>query len=347
MNYYLKYYSSFEKNENKIKATYIWTGGNNELRSKTRTLYLNKDKNVVIPNWNYDGSSTNQSTTEKSDIIIKPVRIFKDPFSKNNNILVLCDTYNLDSDEPHVTNTRYNCNMIMEKVKEEEPWFGLEQEYILYESNGETPIGWSNKIPVKQGQYYCSVGTNNSIGRHISDSHYNACLYAGINISGSNAEVMPGQWEYQIGPCTGVSAGDELIASRYILHRICEDFNVVASFEPKPFPDWNGSGCHTNYSYKKTRQENGYVEILKAIEKLGLKHSEHIEVYGDNKNRLIGKHETSSYETFTYGVSNRNSSVRIPADTYKNKCGYLEDRRPASDCDPYIVTSMLVKTTLL
>jgi len=330
-----------------FQALYLWIGGNNEIRCKTRTLFsLNN-----IPEWNYDGSSTNQAPGDNSEVNLLPVAIFRDPFRKQNlygkdNILVWCETRHPKDNSPIPTNTRYNCNQLMEKVKKHKPWFGLEQEYTLYKDE-KTLLGWSENKPIKQGQYYCSVGSNNAIGRKIVEEHYKACLYAGIKISGSNAEVMPGQWEYQVGPCVGIEGGDHLWVSRYLLHRVCENFGVIASLNPKPLKEWNGAGCHVNYSTLLMREKGGYKEIKKAIDKLSLNHKEHISVYGDNKNRLTGIHETSSYNSFSCGVANRGASIRIPYQTVNNKCGYFEDRRPASDCDPYLVTGILVNTTLV
>ena len=328
-------------NNNAFQALYIWLGGGNELRSKTRTLY-----SMNIPEWNYDGSSTNQASGNDSEVKLLPVSIFKDPFRKGKNILVWCETRNPKDNSPISTNTRYHCNKIMEKVKQEIPWFGLEQEYTLYKDE-KTLLGWYNNKPIKQGRYYCSVGYKNAFGRKIVEEHYKACLFAGIKIAGSNAEVMPGQWEYQIGPCVGIEAGDHLWVSRYILHRVCEDFNIIASFKPKPLKDWNGAGCHVNYSTYRMRNHGGHKEIKNAIDKLSEKHKEHIEAYGNNIERLTGKHETSSINEFTSGVADRSASIRIPYSTVINKCGYFEDRRPASDCDPYLVTGIIVKTTLV
>lgn len=343
----LNKYLSLPLTNTQIQATYIWLGGTGELRSKTKTIFVDDKKNIQLPNWNYDGSSTNQANGSNSEIYLVPVNHYKDPFRGGTNILVWCETIDPLTDKPIPTNTRNKCNKIMDNVKTHEPWFGIEQEYTLYESDGHTLLGWSKSSPVEQGQYYCSVGTGNAIGRDIVEAHYKACLYAGINISGSNAEVMPGQWEFQVGPCVGVDVGDQLWISRYILHRVCEDFGIIASLHPKPLKNWNGAGCHTNYSTKEMREKDGYSEIIKAIKKLEQKHSEHIEVYGNNKERLTGKHETSSYTKFSYGVGNRSASVRIPSLTKKNNCGYFEDRRPSSDCDPYLVITKLVETTLL
>ena len=216
-----------------------------------------------------------------------------------------------------------------------------------------TPYGWpKGGFPDRpQGPYYCSIGTENAYGRAVCEAHYKCCMYAGINISGINGEVMPGQWEYQVGPCTGIDSPDQLIISRYLLIRVCEQFGVVVSFDPKPIPgDWNGAGCHTNVSTNEMRAPGGYDKILVAMERLGApgKQDEHIKAYDisggeDNKRRLTGAHETAPITKFSYGVANRGCSVRIPRMTEKEKCGYFEDRRPASNMDPYVVTGKIME----
>jgi len=344
-------------------AEYIWVGGKGELRCKTKTLDAPPKSVDDLPIWNFDGSSTEQAPGEDSEVLLKPCAIYKDPFRPGSpNILVLCDCYKPDPDGPRglgapiPTNTRVYANQIMDKVASHEPWFGIEQEYTLFEPDKKTPYGWpKDGEPGPQGPYYCSIGTENAFGRAVVEAHYKACLYAGINISGINGEVMPGQWEYQVGPCTGIASGDQLLVSRYLLIRVCEQYGVVVSFDPKPIPgDWNGAGCHTNVSTKAMRAEGGYDAILKAMERLGApgKQEEHIAAYDpsgglDNQRRLTGAHETASYKEFSWGVANRGCSVRIPRMTEKEKKGYFEDRRPASNMDPYIVTGKIMETTVL
>lgn len=337
----------------KIQARYIWLGGNNgDIRTKTRTLPNKVTAVKELPLWNYDGSSTNQAPGDNSEVLLKPVRMFPDPFRLGDNILVLCEALHPLTKQPIATNTRSGAVKVFNhpKVKGEKPWFGIEQEYTLFEPDGVTPLGWPQfGYPGPQGPYYCSVGAKRAYGRQIVEAHYRACLYCGINISGCNAEVMAGQWEYQVGPCEGIESGDQLWLSRYLLERVAEDFQAVVSFHPKPRAgDWNGAGCHTNYSTVTMRNPGGYKEIIAAIERLEKKHEEHIAVYGKNNDlRLTGAHETASIKQFSYGVANRGASVRIPNDAKNNGCGYFEDRRPASNMDPYVVTSKIADTTIL
>jgi glutamine synthetase len=347
----LEYYRKLDP-KGKIIAEYIWIGGSGQdLRCKSRTLsakvggYRPQD----LPKWNFDGSSTGQAPGEDSEVILYPQAVYADPFRGGDNIMVLCDCYKPDG-TPIANNTRKDAAEAMEKVIKEVPWFGIEQEYTLFEADGKTPFGWPKGAePGAQGPYYCSVGTENAYGRAIMEAHYHACLFAGLTIGGTNGEVMPGQWEYQIGPCTGIESGDELWISRYILQRVCEQFGVIVSLDPKPIEgDWNGAGCHTNYSTQAMRQHGGFAVIVEAIEKLGKRHKEHMIAYGEgNERRLTGRHETAAMDKFSYGVANRGASIRIGRQTEADGCGYFEDRRPASNMDPYVVTGMIVKTTLL
>jgi len=348
-----------------VQAEYVWIGGNGELRCKTKTLEKGKPASVDdLPVWNFDGSSTDQAPGDDSEVLLKPCAIFPDPFRPTgDNILVLADCYKPDPNGPKglgeaiPTNTRNAAAAIMEKVAAHEPWFGIEQEYTIFEPDCKTPYGWPiDGMPRKpQGPYYCSVGTENAFGRVLAEIHYKCCLYAGIAISGINGEVMPGQWEYQVGPCEGIASGDQLTISRYLLLRCAEQLGVVVSFDPKPIPgDWNGAGCHTNVSTKSMREPGGYEVIKKAMERLGApgKQEEHIAAYDpsgglDNQRRLTGAHETASYKQFSWGVANRGCSIRIPRMTEKEGCGYFEDRRPASNMDPYVVTSKIMETTVL
>jgi len=331
----------------KIQAEYVWIDGNSNLRSKTTTLDSKPSDVSELKEWNFDGSSTNQAPGHDSDVLLKPAAIFRDPFRGGDNILVLSECYNNDG-TPNKTNYRHKCAKIMETHADAHPWFGIEQEYTLLDLDGQI-LGWpKGGFPGPQGPYYCSVGANNAFGRDIVEAHYRACLYAGVTISGVNAEVMPGQWEYQVGPCEGIDMGDHLWMSRYLLNRVAEDFGVIVSFHPKPIKgDWNGAGCHTNYSTQAMRDEGGIEAINDAIQKMSVRHNEHIAVYGDdNDQRLTGAHETGHISQFSSGVANRGASIRIPRHVAAQGCGYLEDRRPASNIDAYRVTHIIIESTL-
>merc|ERR1719487_1241961 len=330
----------------KVQAEYVWIDADQTCRSKCRTIATEKAKLGMLPDWNYDGSSTGQAPGDDSEVIITPRAVYPDPFRGGDNILVLCDTYT-PGGTPLPTNSRRAAKACFDAMPKTKPWFGLEQEYTLFHLDKTTPLGWpQGGYPGPQGPYYCSAGADRSYGRSVSDAHYKACLYANIAISGTNAEVMPGQWEYQVGPSVGIAAGDDMWMSRYLLQRVCEDFQVYVTLDPKPIPgDWNGAGMHTNFSTEKMRKAGGLKDIVSAIKRLGTKHSEHIAVYGEgNERRLTGAYETAPIDQFSFGVANRGCSVRIPRDTEAEGCGYLEDRRPSSNCDPYVVTSKIYQT---
>jgi glutamine synthetase len=343
----------------KIIAEYIWLDGSLAMRGKARTLNKRPESVADLPEWNFDGSSCYMAPTENSEVIIKPVAFFPDPFRGGDNIIVLTETFVWEDTTyknlvPARTNFRNMAKKIFDALPDEEPWFGIEQEYTLLTNHDKFnthPYGWPTAgYPGPQGPYYCSVGGNVCFGRAVSDAHYKACLYAGITISGTNAEVMPGQWEYQIGPCTGIDSGDHMTVSRYLLQRVGEEHGLVVSYDPKIFREWNGSGCHTNFSTATMRAGTGgmkYIDDMMACFKE--KHALHISLYGSgNDKRLTGEHETSSCDTFSYGCGNRAASFRIPTQTmHDNGKGYVEDRRPASNIDPYIVSAAMYDTGVL
>ena len=341
------------------------------LRNKSRVLPfiepgLSKlEKLAQIPKWNYDGSSTGQAEGKRSEILIYPQNIYEDPFRGAGHYLVMCDTYHPKDDTnaecAHKDNSRQWANEIFKKKPGEEPWYGLEQEYFMMQRSGtessNRPLGFPDAgQPTPQGQYYCACGAENSFGRDVAEEHLIKCLEAGLEIGGTNAEVAPGQWEYQIGPSEGINAGDELWMARYILNRVAEKHDVVIDIEPKPLgkdADWNGSGCHANFSTRSMREgieggKTGYGIILDCMPKLARRKDEHMAVYGSgNEDRMSGKHETARFDEFTWGVGNRGASVRIQQGTKDKGKGFFEDRRPSSNMDPYLVTGILFETCIL
>lgn len=323
------------------RAEYIWVDGTKptaKLRSKTKIV----DDGADPPIWGFDGSSTNQAPGDKSDCVLKPVAVFPDPIRKGNSKLVLCEVLLVDM-SPHPTNTRAECARVAQAAASEEYLFGLEQEYTFF--SGSRPLGFPEAgFPAPQGGYYCGVGADEVFGRPIVEKHLEACLEAGLKISGINAEVMPGQWEFQVGPLGALDVSDQLWVARWLLYRIGEDFGVSATLDPKPVRgDWNGAGCHTNFSTKAMRTE--YQPNIDAAEALRKRHELHIANYGHGiEERLTGLHETASYKEFSYGVSDRGASIRIPWQVEVERKGYIEDRRPCANIDPYVVTRLIMET---
>jgi glutamine synthetase len=323
------------------KAEYIWIDGTKptaKLRSKGKVVPLGEEP----PVWGFDGSSTNQAPGHNSDCVLKPAFVCPDPIRGGENKLVLCEVL-LPDGTPHPTNTRAACVDVAEKYASHEPWFGIEQEYTFFD--GIKPLGWpDNGFPAPQGGYYCGVGSDEVFGRPVVEAHLENCLKAGLMVAGINAEVMPAQWEFQIGPLGPVEVSDHLWMARWLLYRTGEEFNVSATLYPKPIKgDWNGAGAHTNFSTKEMR--DSYEPIILAAEALGKNHDAHIANYGFGiEERLTGLHETCSYREFKYGVSDRGASIRIPWQVARDKKGYLEDRRPNANMDPYVVTRMITET---
>ena len=337
-----------------VTAEYIWLDGTKPtclIRSKTRIIEVSNPIVLTdIPEWGFDGSSTNQAEGANSDCILKPVSFRLDPIRGDNNILVLCEVY-LPNGTPHSTNTRYILrNILNNGGSNEKPIFGFEQEYTLFKEG--IPLGWPRGgLPAPQGPYYCGVGSR-VFGRYLVEEHLEACKKANILIYGINAEVMPGQWEFQVGyrgfegdNNDALQITDDLWYATWLLNCLSEKYDIFVSYDNKPIKgDWNGAGCHTNFSTEKMRMpETGKAEIERILTKLEKNHEMHIKNYGFALDeRLTGDHETCSINEFKYGESDRGASIRIPVSTAKEGYGYLEDRRPGANSDPYLVASCIL-----
>ncbi|BAQ17943.1 glutamine synthetase beta-grasp domain-containing protein [Methyloceanibacter caenitepidi] len=329
----------------KFKLEYIWLDGYTpvpNLRGKTLIKEYDSFPTLEdLPDWGFDGSSTQQADGSNSDCVLKPIRVFVDP-ARKNGALVLCEVMNPDG-TPHASNKRATI------LDDDGTWFGFEQEYFFYKDG--RPLGFpEHGYPEPQGKYYTGVGFKQvgSIARQIVEEHLDLCLECGINHEGINAEVAKGQWEFQIFGKGSKKAADEMWMARYLLERLTEKYGVDIEYHCKPLgdTDWNGSGMHANFSTEYLRTVGGqdYFEaLMKAFEE---NLEDHIAVYGpDNHMRLTGKHETAPWNKFSYGVADRGASVRVPHSFIKNGYkGYLEDRRPNSQGDPYQIASQILKT---
>lgn len=342
----------------RLVAEYIWLDKENNFRSKVKVIII-KDESLFhsfysniefYPDWNYDGSSTNQATTEDSELFLKPARIYENPFRRNTintkHVIALCEIFTKNGP----LSSRNDTVTILNKYIDEHPMFGLELEFFLFKDK--KPLGmpdYPNSFPEEQGKYYCGIGTSKAIGRNFIEEVFENALKMNLSLTGLNAEVAPGQWEFQI--CNiGIKACDDFMMIKYLLERTAEKYDYEINYDPKPIKgNWNGSGCHINFSTFSMREgkdgKKGIDIINLALEKLKVKHVEHMEIYGkNNEERLTGKHETANYEDFTVGIANRGCSIRIPNLTVLKKKGYFEDRRPASNIDPYLACSKILET---
>ncbi|NVN18966.1 glutamine synthetase [Muricauda sp. HICW] len=328
----------------KSKLEYLWLDGYEptaNIRSKTRIEEDFSGKLEDCPTWSFDGSSTKQAEGGSSDCLLKPVAIYPDP-ARRNGYLVMTEVLNPDG-TPHESNSRATID-----DEDDDFWFGFEQEYFIMDTATQLPLGFPvGGYPGPQGLYYCSVGGRNTWGRDLVEEHADLCLDAGLQFEGINQEVAAGQWEFQLFAKGAKKAGDEIWVARYMLQRLTESYGYYIEYHPKPIKgDWNGSGMHANFSNNLLRTCGSKEVYEKVCEAFRPVTKEHIAVYGEyNDERLTGKHETASISDFSYGVSDRGASIRIPILTVERGWkGWLEDRRPASNADPYKVAAVIVKT---
>jgi glutamine synthetase len=329
----------------KIKLEYVWLDGYKpepNLRSKVKIVEYDKVRNAFLdgnfPMWNFDGSSTNQAETGNSDRLLKPVRHYVK--GMQSTVYVLCEVLNPDG-TPHESNKR---SQITEGY--EDLWFGFEQEYFIREEINGNILGHKRNILKGQGEYYCGVG-HNVVGREFVDEHLNMCLNYGVDITGINAEVALGQWEYQVFSQGKLKGGDDLWMTRYFLYKVAEKYNYHIELHPKPLThgEWNGSGLHTNFSTDRMRNDGTEEYFMALFNAFEARHDDHIKAYGSNNNlRLTGEYETQAIDKFSWGVSDRGASIRVPQDTAKEWKGYVEDRRPGSNADPYKIIREIVKS---
>ncbi|XP_065170276.1 glutamine synthetase 1, mitochondrial-like [Atheta coriaria] len=324
-------------------ADYFWVDGTGtHFRSRTRTLDKQPKCVEDLPAWHVDGSKTNESDcdAEQQDVRLLPVAMYNDPMRRGGAKLVLCESYTMDY-KPTKSNTRSKCCDMYTKTMNHQPLFGFCQQYMLMQIDGK-PLGWPGggaQLP-STGAYYCGVGARNSIGREIVEAHARACLYAGVGLSGFNSEQIASKWKFETKPTKGIKAPDDIIVGRYLLQRIAAEFGVDASFNPKGVKK-GGSDLHVKFSTSFMAEQNGIEQILAAAEALAKKHKAHMSIYNSRKTKHRGK-----FKKFTWGMGDRGYSVRIPFDVQSAGCGYLEDRRPAANSDPYAVCTAIMKTTL-
>lgn len=354
----LRRYLDLGQPDDAVFCTYVFVDGSLEkVRAKTKTLDFEPKRAEDCPEWTFCALGSGQwpDAGPKSEAYLVPVALFRDPFFGGRNKIVLCEVLQYDR-TPMKTNTRRSCSQAMQKAADQEPWFGIEQEYVLTENDGH-PLQWprhASQTIKPLGPYFYGVGAGVTAGRYVSDAHYKACTYAGVKMAGTNCEGILSQWEYQVGPLPGVEAADHLWVSRYILERVAEDFGLLVNLDPMPFPqgNWLGSAMHANFSTKATRGDGGIRAIRAAIGKLesnadALLSKYDTSILKPNKRRIESGMLCSPSSQFSSDACSKVVSVRIPLSVVQAGKGYFEERRPGGNADPYTVCEALVRTVCL
>jgi glutamine synthetase len=318
---------------NKIIADYVWIDSGNDLRYKTKIL-PNGDYSIAnIPEWSFDGMYTKQATNQNPILVLKPVQLYKNPFY--SGYTVLCEVHVRDDlgERPHPSNSRL---VFLDKsvhLDYIQPQYKLTIEFYINVQDVQDSKETSRDSLIKN-----YAGFNVRF-RNLIDTHLEYCLQAGIDISSTFHVGGTDQWSFSVGPTFGIKAIDDLVIGKYILKRLAERLGVGISFHPCPLgKDNRGSACLISYSTMQTRFPGGYNEIQRIINKLKLEHSSFISICGeDTHKRLTGEDGTSTISNFSHGVGTTNTSIRIPYNTFRNKRGCFEDRRPSANADLYKV----------
>ena len=319
-----------------ILVEYIWLDSTNALRSKIRTLPDTAVSSFLKYTWDFDEQT------------LIPLRIYKSPahFSSHAYYFLLCES--VSQEETHRSILTGTLQTMPKKLS---PTIGFEQEYFLFETKTGTVID-AHHVWIKPGTTFCGQSKYSIDVHKLMRTHAEWCLEASIMFAGYNLEEAPGQYKFKIGPRIGnaselgglpikgesciLKVCDDLIMARFLLHKVCELYALMPVFEPKPFVEENGSGCHTDFAVSFIRnadkKEKSKKRLEKFIEILKFGHTQVMEdeLYGvGNKKRLCGKHGAIDYKHFT-------GSIRI-----KTGNEYIQDKRPAANCNPYIVANYL------
>ena len=281
--------------------------------------------------------------------MLKPVFVCDDPIRGEPHKLVMCEVF-LVSGEPHPSNTRAACREIAENYAHHDTWFGLEQEYTFFD--GIKPLGWpDNGFPAPQGGYYCGVGADEVFGRPVVEAHLENCLKAGLKISGINAEVMPGQWEFQVGPVAAPEVADQLWVARWLLYRTAEDFPTTVGQQRlgQARPE-AGQGRLERRRLPHQLLDRRDARELRRVHRRrrGARHAPRA-AHRQLRRRHRGAPDRPARDGLAARVHATASRTAAPRCAFRgrsriDKKGYIEDRRPNANMDPYVVTRLIIET---
>lgn len=315
-------YKSMEFNMNVLE--YLCLDNENKFRSK---IIITDNDIENVESLLTDSSLIDNVIESSYDIVLLPIKIIKNPFiRKENHWIVFCE-YKHPTGVAHKNNTRYPLQTLAEKNPSIE--LATRQEFVLFKDN--KPLGWRDSLDIFKN-YSGKIEYSQSC-EEVVHKILDAALYVGLPVNSIEMTRIVGKWCVSMNTGDVLESCDDLILFRYIAQKICFQNNILFSLHSNPIDNSNiFSRCEFSISTANMRdEETGIQHIVKACEKLKLKHLE--------QHKSLSPHNSKK---FTYSQSNNEKCVQVILG--KGESGVIKDNRCASDNDPYSSLNTLLTT---